>query len=193
MRHYCIKKKSYRSIDRCINDYWHQCILVECHSWDFWRCCSTDRDLGKQHWLSSSEGCQQNNVNACNAYFYLHECCCSITWLRAVYFTLSQGKGLIWGFTVTVICYKNELLQTSVLSLDCLNTKYHDFSFEKHLFSWPMPSFSAPSEHSLNTDLQSMPLCPPLFLFSLYIITAGCMLENYSLIVPVEGRGTTLY
>lgn len=91
-----------------------------------------------------------------------------------------KWEGLIWGFRITVLCYKNELLQTPVLSLELLNAKYH-VSSKKHLFSWPTPFISISSEYSLKADLQSMPLFP-LFLISQYIIAAwlgACWKNTY--------------
>ena len=52
--------------------------------------------------------------------------------------------------------------------------------FWKVVFSWPKPSISAASEHSSNSDLQSIPLSPLFFYYIAYNSRlAWCMLEKY--------------
>lgn len=57
----------------------------------------------------------------------------SLDLCSAVCHWAKKWEGLIWGFAITVMCYKNRLLQTRVLSLELLNAKYH-VSSVKHLF-----------------------------------------------------------
>lgn len=117
----------------------------------------------------------------------------SLELCTSLYHGAKQREGLIWGFAATVTCYKNELLQISVLYLDPLNTKYHDFSFEKHLFSWPMPYFSAPSEHSLNTDnAEYVSLPTSFFIFTVHHNSRVHAGKLQSLIVHVGDRHDTV-
>lgn len=113
------------------------------------------------------------------------------SWL---YHGAKQWKGLIWGFIVTVIYYKNKLLQTPVLSLDLLNTKYHDFSFEKHLFFMTYAihfcTFWALIKHR-PAEYASLP--PSFFIFTVHSNSRVHAGKLQSLIVHVEGRGATLY
>lgn len=75
--------------------------------------------------LSSSEGCESKiiSVMPISSSMNVTGLTPSLDLCTSLCHCAKKQEGLIWGFTITVMCYKNEFLQTPLLSPELLTEK----------------------------------------------------------------------